>query len=43
MFDKITEGMETLGIVSLVTGIITFGGFMGTFALCGDNLEKDDD
>lgn len=39
MYDKITEGMEYLGIISLVTGIFTFAGFIGTFALCGENPE----
>jgi len=42
MFDKITEGMEVLGIVSLVTGIFTFAGFIGTFALCGPVIDKDE-
>jgi len=37
MFDKITEGMQTLGTIALITGIFTLAGFIGTFALCGDN------
>ena len=40
MFDKITEGMQTLGIVSVITGVFTFAGFIGTFALCGENPDK---
>ena len=36
MFDAITSGMSTLGVVALITGIFTIGGFFGTFALCTD-------
>jgi hypothetical protein len=36
MFGTITKGMSTLGVVALITGIFTFGGFFGTFALCTD-------
>jgi hypothetical protein len=40
MYDEITEGMESLGTVALITGIFTFAAFVGTFALCGENPDK---
>lgn len=43
MFDSITSGMSLLGVVALITGIFTFAGFIGSFALCGGNNEKEDE
>jgi hypothetical protein len=40
MFDKITDGMEVLGLIALITGLFTLAGFIGTFALCGYNPEE---
>jgi hypothetical protein len=43
MFSDITDGMSALGLVALITGIFTFVGFFGTFALCTSQPLDDDE
>lgn len=43
MFDSITSGMSLLGVITLITGLFTFAGFIGSFALCGGNTDKEEE
>lgn len=43
MFDTITSGMSLLGVVALITGLFTFAGFIGSFALCGGNADTEEE
>jgi hypothetical protein len=38
-FDKISEGISIIGYIVLVTGLFTFAGFVGSFALCTKDKE----
>ena len=38
-FDKISEGISIIGYIVMVTGLLTFAGFVGSFALCTKDKE----
>jgi len=43
MFDTITSGMSLLGVIALITGLFTFAGFIGSFALCGGTAATEEE